>query len=245
MSRLFLLNVLLLAGIAMAALKLMELRDETARRESMVHAGAPKLPQAKGTAAIAPPERTVAANYLDIASRLLFSKDRNPTVFIAPPPVKQIPAFPLAYGVLMMADPPITMMAPKKGEGQKGYRAGDQIADFKIVNFDSRAIVFEWEGQKFTKNMQDLADRDAQSAALLNRQNTSATPEPTAAAPAASAQVLSSSGSASQGPGVDTGGGIRACTAGDSAAPGTVSDGYRKIVSETPFGKVCRWEKVK
>ena len=93
--------------------------------------------------------------------------------------------------------------------------------------------------------MQDLADRDAQSAALLNRQNTSATPEPTAAAPAASAQILSSSGSASQGPGVDTGGGIRACTAGDSAAPGTVSDGYRKIVSETPFGKVCRWEKLK
>ena len=131
MSRLFLLNVLLLAGIAMAALKLMELRDETARREAMVHAGAPKLPQAKGTAAIAPPERTVAANYLDIASRLLFSKDRNPTVFIAPPPVKQIPAFPLAYGVLMMADPPIIMMAPKKGEGQKGYRAGDQIADSK------------------------------------------------------------------------------------------------------------------
>ena len=49
MSRLFLLNVLLLAGIAMATLKLLELRDETARREEMVHAGAPKLPQAKGT----------------------------------------------------------------------------------------------------------------------------------------------------------------------------------------------------
>ena len=33
MSRLFLLNILLLAGIAMATLKLLELRDETARRE--------------------------------------------------------------------------------------------------------------------------------------------------------------------------------------------------------------------
>jgi hypothetical protein len=45
--------------------------------------------------------------------------------------------------------------------------------------------------------------------------------------------------------GVDTGGGIRACAPGDTAPAGTMSDGYRKIVSETPFGKVCRWEKVK
>lgn len=245
MSRLFLLNVLLLAGIAMATLKLLELRDETARREEMVRESAPKLPQAKGTTAVAPPERTVAANYLDIASRLLFSKDRNPTVIIAPPPVKQVPAFPLAYGVLMMADPPIIMMAAKKGDGQKGYRAGDQIGDYKIVGFDSRVITFEWDGQKFTKNVAELADRDAQTAALMNRQNVQNTPEP-AAAPVASTQVLSSSGStAAKGPGVDTGGGIRACAAGDTAAPGTVTDGYRKIVSETPFGKVCRWEQVK
>jgi hypothetical protein len=246
MSRLFLLNVLLLAGIAMATLKLLELRDETARREELVHESAPKLPQAKGTSAVAPPERTVAANYLDIASRLLFSKDRNPTVIIAPPPVKQVPAFPLAYGVLMMADPPIIMMSAKKGDPQKGYRAGDPIGDYKIVGFDSRVITFEWDGQKFTKNVADLADRDAQTAALLNRQNTAPEPAAAAAAPAASTQVLSSSGStAAKGPGVDTGGGIRACSAGDTAAPGTVSDGYRKIVSETPFGKVCRWEQVK
>ena len=247
MSRLFLLNILLLAGIAMATLKLLELRDETARREEMVHASAPTLPKAKGTTAVAPTDRTVAANYLDIASRLLFSKDRNPTVIIAPPPVKTVPAFPLAYGVLMMADPPIIMMAAKKGESQKGYRAGDVIGDYKILTFDSRTIVFEWDGQKFTKNVQELVDRDAQSAQLLNRQNVQNIPEPTAAAPATSSpQILSNSGSSTQGtPGVDTGGGIRACTAGDTAAPGTVSDGYRKIVSETPFGKVCRWEKVK
>ena len=115
MSRLFLLNILLLAGIAMATLKLLELRDETARREEMVHASAPTLPKAKGTTAVAQPDRTMAANYLDIASRLLFSKDRNPTVIIAPPPGKTVPAFPLAYGVLMMADPPMIMMAAKKG----------------------------------------------------------------------------------------------------------------------------------
>jgi hypothetical protein len=244
MRRLFLLNVLLLAGIAMAALKLVELREETARREEMVHAGAPKLPKAKGTAAVAAPERTVAANYLDIAARLLFSKDRNPTVIIAPPPVKQVPALPLAYGVLMMADPPIIMMAAKKGEGQKGYRAGDVIGDYKIVSFDSRTIVFEWEGQKFPKNIQDLADRDPQTAALLNTQNRqNVSPQETAAAPAA--QVLSNTGSSAKGPGADTGGGMRACAPGDTSPAGTISDGYKKMVSDTPFGKACGWEKVK
>jgi hypothetical protein len=245
MSRLFLLNALLLAGIAMATLKLMELRDETARREQMVHASAPKLPAAKGTAPVAAPERTVAANYLDIAARLLFSKDRNPTVIIAPPPEKQMPAFPFAYGVLMVADPPIIMMAEKKGAAQKGYRPGDKVGDFKIVSFDSRKIEFEWDGQKIVKNVQELVDRDAQTAAVMAKQNT---PEPAAAAAApaaAKAQVLSESGSAAaQGPGVDTGGGVRACSAGDTAPPGTVQGGYRKVVSETPFGKVCRWEKV-
>jgi len=246
MSRLLLLNILLMGGIAMASLKLMDLRDETARREELVRNSAPKLPQAKGTNSVPPPDRTVAANYLDIAARLLFSRDRNPAVIIAPPPVKQIPEFPVAYGVLMIADPPIIMMAPKKGQGQKGYRAGEQIGDFKIVAFDARSITFEWDGQKFTKNVQDLVDRDAKSAALLNTQNTQNVP--VAEAPPAAATtttVMTSTGSSAQGPGVDTGGGIRACTAGDSAAPGTVSDGYRKVVSETPFGKVCRWEQVK
>lgn len=246
MSRLFLLNVLLMAGIAMATLKLLELREETARREAMVHDSAPKLPQAKGTSGVVPPDRTVAANYLDIAARLLFSKDRNPTVIIAPPPVKQMPSYPLAYGVLMVADPPIIMMSAKKGEGQKGYRAGDQIADFKIVNFDSRIIVFEWDGKKYTKNIQELVDRDPQSAALLNRQNTPAAAEPAAAAPATSGvQNLSSQNTAPGTPGTDMGAGNRACNMGDTAPPGTVSDGYRKVVSESPFGKVCRWEKMK
>ncbi|MBI2687915.1 MAG: hypothetical protein HYX27_16525 [Acidobacteria bacterium] len=245
MSRLFLLNVLLLGGIAMASMKLMELREETARREAMVHASAPVLPKAKGTTAVPAPDRTVAANYLDIAARLLFSKDRNPTVIIAPPPVMQTPALPMAYGVLMIADPPIIMMAAKKGEGQKGYRAGDQIGDYKIVSFDSRSIVLEWNGQKFNKSLQDLADRDAKTAELMNRQNVPAE-APAAAAPAANTQVLSNPGSAAaSGQGTVIGEGMRACVANDSASPGTVSDGYRKVVSETPFGKVCRWEKVK
>lgn len=245
MSRLFLLNVLLLAGIAFATMRLLELREETERREQMVHNSAPQLPKAKATSSVPTPERTVAANYLDIAARLLFSKDRNPTVIIAPPPVKKVPDFPVAYGVLMMADPPIIMMSAKKGAPQKGYRPGDIVGDFKIAGFNASSITFEWDGQKFTKNVRDLADRDALAAsAQQNRQNV---PAETAAVPASAATVksLAESPGQSKGPGVDTGGGIRACAPGDSSPAGAISDGYRKVVSETPFGKVCRWEQVK
>lgn len=241
MSRLFLLNVLLLAGIAFATMRLLELREETERREQMVHNSAPQLPKAKATSSVPTPERTVAANYLDIAARLLFSKDRNPTVIIAPPPVKKVPDFPVAYGVLMMADPPIIMMSAKKGAPQKGYRPGDIVGDFKIAGFNASSITFEWDGQKFTKNVRDLVDREAQAAAQQNRQNV---PAETAAAAPVAAKALSEPAGQPKGPGVDTGGGIRACAPGDSAPAGTISDGYKKIVSETPFGKVCRWEKV-
>lgn len=244
MSRLFLLNVLLLAGIAFATMRLLELRDETERREQMVHNSAPQLPKAKVTSSVPPPDRTVAANYLDIAARLLFSKDRNPTVIIAPPPVKKIPEFPLAYGVLMMADPPIIMMAAKKGATQKGYRPGEVIGDFKITGFNSSSITFEWDGQKFTKNIRDLVDRDAQTAAATqqNRQNIPA--ESAAPAAPAPAKAITETAAQPKGPGIDTGGGIRACSPGDSAPAGTISDGFKKVVSESPFGKVCRWEKV-
>jgi hypothetical protein len=239
MSRLFLINILLLAAIAAAAMKWMDLRDETAKREAMVMQSAPKLPEAKPAAASPPPEKTVAANYLDVAARLLFSKDRNPAVVVAPPPVKQMPALPLTYGVLMLADPPIIMMAAQKGQPQKGYRPGDPVGDFKIVTFDNRNITLEWDGKKILRTVSELADRDTATQQVMNQQNI-----PVTEAPKPVVQNIPS-GAAANAPGVDTGGGIRACNVNDSLPAGTVQDGYRKIVSETPFGKVCRWEKLK
>jgi hypothetical protein len=32
---------------------------------------------------------------------------------------------------------------------------------------------------------------------------------------------------------------------GDTTPAGTVRDGYRKLVTQTPFGNACRWELVK
>jgi len=240
MRRLFFLNILLLAGIAAATLKWLELREETAKREALVSGSAPKLPAAKPTVAAPMPEKTMATNYLDIAARLLFSKDRNPAVVITPPAPPVMPSLPVTYGVLMLADPPIIMMAGKKGEAQKGFRPGDQIGDFKIVSFDTRNITFDWKGQKVLRTVSELADRDPATAALMNQQNVPAPVEQQNVQ-----QVQTIQASRPEGPGKDIGGDMRACVANDSTAAGSVQDGYRKIVSATPFGTVCRWEKIK
>jgi hypothetical protein len=60
-----------------------------------------------------------------------------------------------------------------------------------------------------------------------------------------SSQVLGSNQAAKSGMGVEIGTDIRACVPGDDSPAGTVRDGYRKVISDTPFSKVCRWEKAK
>jgi hypothetical protein len=41
-----------------------------------------------------------------------------------------------------------------------------------------------------------------------------------------------------------TSGQVKLCNPGDTSPAGAVVDGYRKVVTRTPFGEVCRWEPV-
>jgi hypothetical protein len=47
------------------------------------------------------------------------------------------------------------------------------------------------------------------------------------------------------GPGEITGFGFKVCVPNDTTPEGTVSGGFRKTVTTTPFGKACRWDPVK
>ncbi len=69
---------------------------------------------------------------------------------------------------------------------------------------------------------------------------TAATPAAPAAAP-----VQNVSTPVEAGPGMQLTGDLKACVVGDTTPPGTVRDGYRKVVTQTPFGASCRWELVK
>jgi mannose-6-phosphate isomerase-like protein (cupin superfamily) len=45
-------------------------------------------------------------------------------------------------------------------------------------------------------------------------------------------------------PGADVGEGYRSCLPGDNSPSGTIADGYRKVMSTSPFGVSCGWEKI-
>jgi hypothetical protein len=186
-----------------------------------------------------------AVAYAEVAQMNLFSKDRNPQVIVDvdPPKVKPIPAFPVARGVLLWeGTPPVVLLSLRKGGPQKGYRAGDQVGDWKLVSVDSQYVVFEWDGKEFKKRIDELMDRSAQVAETV--QSPAAAPASNVA-PAAKAQSLSDSATKSD-HWVDVGAtDMRGCKPGDDTATGTVVDGFKKVVSATPFGSACRWEQVK
>ena len=184
--------------------------------------------------------------YAEVATKNLFSADRNPTPVPdpppPPPPPKPMPPLPTAHGVMLWDGiPPTVVLSLGKGP-QKGYRAGDKIGEFTLVSVNNKEIVFEWEGKQVAKRLDEIMERNQVA------QQETAAPAAPAAAPAQSAAANlaadSNLGSNPNGPGKDAGGNIHMCNPGDTSPPGTVVDGLEKKVNTTPFGVTCRWEPV-
>lgn len=185
------------------------------------------------------PEASTAIKYADVANKDLFAKDRNPTVIIDPPPKveeKKMPPLPVVYGVLGLPSGAKAFMSEKPGVPSRSVSAGDSIGEFKIASLDPQTVVFNWEGKEISKKIDDLIDRsapvDAGAPAAAVQQSAAAPPPPpprvnTPPPPAA--------------PGAQTGASTRACVPGDTSPAGTVADGYRKTLTQTPFGNVCNW----
>ncbi|MGH9673519.1 MAG: hypothetical protein ACRD44_10090 [Bryobacteraceae bacterium] len=239
-SRLALLNLVLLALLAGA---IQQIRAKYfAARERETHV----LGRIVAAAAVAPePVRgtlqpAVPSGYLEVAEKLLFSRDRNPVVVVETTPPKPMPALPSAHGVLDLGSGPTVILAEKPGAMQRGYVAGERVGEFTLVSVSAAEIVFDWEGTEIRKSVDELVDRRAVEAAAV------APPSP---APQAQSQTVSAAKSsliespgAQQGPGVPLGGDQFGCRAGDSSPSGTVISGYKKVVVPTPFGNTCRWE---
>ncbi len=215
-----------------------------ARAQAFLSAQVKQVP-AQPLAALPKVAPLAAVAYAEVAQLNLFSKDRNPQVIldpVEPPKAKPIPAFPVARGVLLWPEmPPVVVLSLRSGGAQKGYHPGEQIGDWKIVSVDNQYVVFEWDGKQFKKRIDELMDRSALAA------ETAQTPPAAAAsnvAPAAKSQNLSDSNKSDHW--VDIGSNdMRGCKPGDDTAPGTVLEGFKKVVSSTPFGSACRWEQVK
>ena len=242
-GRLWLLNVILLGLVALSASALRQgwlqgrTREEKLLKTMVPVAAAPALTPLP---AVIP---AIASNYLEVAQKMVFSKDRNAIVIIdppppppPPPPPKPMPSLPLAYGIMNFGEGPTAILREKTGAPSKTYRAGEIIGEFKILAMNNQEILFEWEGKQVKRKLEELVDKTARNV-----------PPPTQAAPAsaAAAPATTTLANVKAGPGTDMGGDYRACVPGDSSPAGTVQDGMRKVIARTPFGESCRWEKVK
>lgn len=185
-----------------------------------------------------------AADYNDVAQKMLFAKDRNPNVIVdppppppAPPPPPKMPDLPAYYGIMSFGDPVVLLRLPKGV--QKKYHAGEQVGPFQLVSFSRDKIVFEWNGEKVERKPEDLKEVEAAAEAPA-----------VAAAPAAGAPNTRSISAAadtakvSEKLGKDNGGGVRMCVKDDDSPAGTVVDGYKKVITTNMFGATCMWQQV-
>ncbi len=231
--RLVLLNVVLLALTVLAAWQLRREWEAARARESAMLGKAmrPVPPPPAGEAEPAPP--LTAAGYIEIAEKMLFTKDRNPVVVVeaapAPPP-KPMPELPVFHGAMNLGDGPVAILSEKAKAPHREYRPGQPVGQFKLVSVTPREVVLEWEGKQVSKRVEELAGAADEPAPVQRTEG------PKRAAPAAKVQA---------GPGVEVGKGVRACVPNDSTPAGTVVDGLRKVVTDSPFGPVCRWEPVR
>jgi len=235
-SKLLLLNAALLVAIGVGVWRLREAwAAARVREEAILHRRV--TPKSIGSA---PPglriEPVLATSYADIAEKMLFAKDRNPTVVVEvkPEAPKPMPKLPALYGVMNLLDGTTAIMSEKPETRHVGVRPGEKIGEFTLVAVNRDEITFAWEGKEVTRKIDAMIDR--------------AGPVPPApggvaprSAPAVAAAPQAPQKRGEPAPGVEVAKGIRACQPGDASPAGTVADGYKKLVTPTPFGDSCRW----
>jgi hypothetical protein len=236
--RLIALNLLLAAIVCATVWKgVAEWREAQALRRTTVNVVV-KPASPPPITAVPQPETPVATRYVDVVKKNLFSSDRNDEIAIEPPKVevpKPMPPLPVATGVMKLPSGAKAFMADKAGEPTRLVSVGDKIGEFKIVALDDRNVTFDWNGKQVQKNIDDLMDRS-------NRPSASAGPAASGPRPAG-AQAPPPPSPQGERSGTTLTATTKACKPGDTSPPGTVEDGYRKVVTPSIFGDVCRWVK--
>jgi len=188
-----------------------------------------------------------AADYVDVATRMLFSKDRNPTVVIEPPPVKPakpeppMPALPSYHGQ-MAIDEPIAFLSSTAAGQQQGYRVGDTIGDFTVRSFNQETIEFEWKGRSVARKLDELRPKEAVQTAAPRPAAAAAPAKPVVLGGSTNSNAAANSGSDDPMFGPLQPDGTRGCVPSDNSPSGTVHSGFRKDTTMTLFGAVCHWE---
>jgi hypothetical protein len=236
------LNLALLALLGTLGWMLRQHWRETRARQLATLSKAPRPGAQLPPPSPVPPEAAVPANYLEVAQKTLFSKDRNPNVIIevAPPPPPPaevpVPPRPAYYGQMTLGEP-VAFLSGEKG-GQKGFHIGDKVGPFKLLAFNRETVTFEWNGKTLEYPVADLKPK---AAALVAQPGVPTfAPEKVIGAGAVIGITQEKGGVL----GVQNGE-IRSCVTGDNSPSGTVKDGYRKSIVPGAFGPSCLWEPIK
>jgi hypothetical protein len=243
--KLVLLNLVLAAGV-FGIVWQARVRWQVAQAERQANLGvriaAVKTPP---VVPVAKPDAPPAVKYADVAGKNLFAADRNPTVIIDPPKIeapKPMPPLPVVYGTMGLPSGTKAIMSQKSGEPGKTIGTGDTIGDFKVRALSSEKVTFEWNDKQVEKRIDELIDRSSK--------RPEGTREPAVPAPPRPAPVNSgrgpidiSGGNTNPILGVELTPTTRAARPGDTSPAGTVVDGYKKVVTPSPFGNVVRWVK--
>ncbi len=237
--KLILLNVVLAGVVVFAGVRWRdEYKAEKAREAALRNASVKPTP--------APPfyplpndPAVMPTVYKDVAIKTLFHPSRDPNEPVepppAPPPPPPMPELPRYHGQMNLGDGPIALLVEHPGMAEKALNAGDVIGQFKLVDVNTNEITFAWtfNGATVRRTLSQLADHTAVAAAEAPR------PQNNAQAAPAPPVVKSNLGAGEQ-----TQFGFKQCLPDDSSPEGTVDRGYRKVISQTPFGKSCRWDPV-
>ena len=137
---------------------------------------------------------------------------------------------------------PVALITENNVPGHEEVHAGEMIGEFKLLAFDRKEMTLEWDGKVLHKRLNEGGSEK---------------PRPVAPAPGPAPLELNGviPGQAPQqaaeptrqqdlGPGIQMTDSVRACQAGDTAAPGTVNGGYIKQVNNSPMGAQCIWRAI-
>jgi hypothetical protein len=208
----------------------------------------------------APVPAVAPADYLEVATRTLYSSDRNPNVVVPPPPPPPpppkepvMPALPVYYGQMGFGGDPVVVLTSSTHPEQKSYSVGEKIGEFTLVAFNRETIKFDWNGKEVERKVEDLAPKPAQQAqqpqAGLGGSMPAAALAPAPSNVSSVSSIGGNSPSAVKDPlsGTDMGGGLKACVMGDTLPAGTVQNGWKKIMGGglLGMGQSCHWEQQK
>jgi hypothetical protein len=243
--KLVLLNLVLVVAVVWLGYTLRQRWLDAEARQREFLSQTVKAAQVQQLAPPPPIDKAVPADYIEVAQRTLFARDRNPNVAIDPPPPPPapppIPALPFYHGQMNFGTPVLILSTAANTE-QKSYRAGEEVGKFKLVAFNSETVTLEFNGQNLERRLSDLAPKNDAPPPVPQQANSSVS----TTAPRAPATNLGglSSGADTSGLGTDMGAGFRACLPGDTSPAGTILNGYRKVVTQGLMGQSCHWERV-